>query len=164
MSEQAKNRLLKLIKILSGLGVILVLLVLLDFTFNFSKPDKQYRYNLPELEWNQPVLLSSDKLLVVVARYDQTTLAALNKQGRIGRISESFTQQQPRVDEQGYFVVKAYGTDMGCPLEIEAEGFAESCSSARYDRLGRSLDKQRYPDLKVPEYTFSRDFKLLTIE
>ncbi|MDJ0834773.1 MAG: hypothetical protein QNJ69_14720 [Gammaproteobacteria bacterium] len=164
MSEQAKNRLLKTVKILAGLGVIMVLLVLLDFTFNFSKPDKQYRYNLPELKWNQPVLLSSDNLLIVVARYDKNTLAGLSKQGRLGRISESFTQQQPRVDTAGFFVARAYGTDMGCPLEIQADGFAESCSNARYDLLGRSLEKQRYPDLKIPEYTLSREFKLLTIE
>ncbi len=135
MSDQSKSRLLKIFKIFSLIGALLIAWVLLDFAFNFSRPDKQYRFKLPQLVTNQPVLLSKDKLLIIVARYDASTLSAMSQQGRLGRISESLNQQQPRVDNRGYFVVMAYGTDIGCPLEIDADGFSESCSDARYDRL-----------------------------
>ena len=136
--------------------------VLIDFSFNQARP-QSYQFRLPELDTNTPVLLKQGNLIIIIAHYDQQSLSLINTEYLSATSDHSRDQSMPE-HYQGYFVAMGYGTLSGCPIQIETTYLRESCSEARYDRLGRSLDKQRFPDLKVPQYTFNHDFSLLTIE
>lgn len=163
MQITPRQKLKRWIKGLSILAVVIVSYVLIDFSFNQVSDLPTHRFQLTTLAENKPQLLRNDSLMVVVARYDTTMLQQLSSKGRLSRISESFRQPQPRVDDQGYFVVRAYGSDKGCPLKIVEQGFQESCSDARYDLLGRSMNPQAYADLEIPAYTFSQNHSILTL-
>ena len=142
---------------------MMALYVLIDFSFNQVTDLPTYRFEISALPINKPRLLTDDKVMILIARYDTKTLDQLQSKGRVSRISESFRQSQPRVDEQGYFVAMAYGTDRGCPLKMMPEGFMETCSDARYDLLGRSMNPQAYADLDIPQYTVSQNHSILTV-
>ena len=146
------------------MGLLLIAYVIVDFSFNQPKPEA-HRFSVQDLVDNTPMLLKQGPLLVVVAHYDQSMLDALNPaKGRLESISQSFRQQTRRVDKNGYFVALGYGTKSNCPLQLVGEYFKESCSDARYDRLGRALESQGYADLTIPQYTFNHDYSSLTIE
>lgn len=157
-----KTRLKKYILFLSLVGALLLGYVLLDYSFNQAKPDP-YVFDVPALTSNQPVLLKKDNMVVVVARYGESMLASLKPGGRISKISSSFRQQPSLVDKNGYFVTRAYGTLQGCPLLITENGFKESCSDARYNRLGISSNPGLYKNLEKVEYHFSRNHTVLTV-
>lgn len=113
--------------------------VLIDFSFDSRPPTVQssYRFNLPDLALNVPVFLRQDNLRIVVIR----------------------RSQQPE-----FYVAHAYGTDLGCPLQVVGDRLQETCGTASYDFSGRALtDSRNYPSLRVPDYEISNDFKTLTI-
>ena len=145
-----------------GIALLTILFVALDFSFNKAEPP-DYRFVLPELTPNRPVLLRQQSLLLIVARFDAKKLDELNPSSRVAAISQSFRSEVKRVDDQGYFVAFGYGAQ-SCPLEIREDGYREVCSEARYDLLGRSLDKQNHSDLEIPRYTFSQNHSVLTVE
>jgi len=148
--------------LLTGLALLSVLFVAIDFSFN--RPDTPtHRFMLPELPVNRPMLLREGSLQLIVARFDASTVAALNSASRLSKISQSFRSSSPRVDDDGYFVAFAYGEN-ACPLDIDDDGYREICSDVVYDLLGRSPNPQRYADLKIPGYTFSQNHRVLTIE
>ncbi len=118
---------------------------------------------LPELPVNRPMLLREGSLQLIVARFDEPTLAVLNSASRLSKISQAFRSSSSRVDGDGYFVAFAYGEN-ACPLDIDEDGYSEICSDVTYDLLGRSRNPQRYADLKIPGYTFSQNHRVLTIE
>jgi hypothetical protein len=160
---QRRQRLKKLLVGLVFLALAAFAAMLVDYSFRQAQPP-QYRFRLPPLAVDQPVILTQDNFMLVVARYSPVTLQDLAPKGRESGVPASFSGEQPVVDGQGYFVARAYGTHIGCPLEIEAGGFRESCSDARYDRLGRALEPTKYVDLEKIDYYFSRNKSLLYTE
>ncbi len=64
-----------------------------------------------------------------------------------------------------YFVSYATGTELGCLLIQQGPGILrEVCGTARYDFAGRALKSEnRFQNLPVPDYNFSDDFLILTI-
>lgn len=162
LSHTARKRLQKGIKVLFILALLFIAYILTDFSFNRPDP-KSYQFTLPELAMNSPQLLKQDTLLIVIARYDQQTLSNFQAQYLSDSAQVIHDQKVPAL-QQGYFVAMGYGTLSGCPIEIREDYLQESCSGARYDMLGRSMNKQHFPDLRVPQYTFNHDFSLLTIE
>ena len=163
LKSPERNRILRWVKGLSLLALLVVAYVAVDFTFN-APPRPVYQLRVPALAVNEPRLLQQDSLLVIVARFDEVALDRMTDKGRLSRISQGFRNESKRVDEQGYFVALAYGTRSSCPLKLSVDSYRETCSDARYDLLGRSLNKQDYPDLEIPKYTFNRDHSVLTIE
>lgn len=101
--------------------------------------------------------------MIVIARYDSDSIAALQLDSSDDKPVHKRVHGGSTL-QNGYFVAMGFGTFSGCPLEIHRSYFSESCSEARYDLLGRSLKKQHYPNLKIPQYTFNHDFSVLTIE
>jgi hypothetical protein len=160
-SLDARKRLQRGVKLLFILGLLFMVYILTDFSFNLPTP-KSYQFKLPELEMNKPVLLKQESLIVVVLRYDPDTIAGYVSAYADAEVVDGKGNQANA--SHGHFVALGYGTLFGCPIEIDGNHYTESCSEARYDMLGRSLKKQRYPDLKIPQYSFNRDFSLLTIE
>ena len=116
-----------------------IIYVFIDFSFDLRPPAIQssYRFSLPELAQNEPVFLRQDNLRIVVIQHSQPP--------------------EP-------YVAFGYGTDLGCPLQVVGDRLQEICGTASYDFTGRALtDSRNYPNLRVPDYEFSNDFKTLTI-
>ena len=116
-----------------------VIYVLVDFSFDLRPPAIQtsYRFSLPEMTRDEPLFLQQDNLRIVVIQ---------------------------RSHPPEYYVAHAYGTDLGCPLEVIGERLQEICGAASYDFSGRALtDSRIYSNLRVPDYEFSSDFKTLTV-
>ena len=124
------------------IGVLCILIVLFDFSFDRFTPERSYRFELPTLANGQAVLLKSDQMLLAVSFPEQDYVSATGP----------------------YFVSLGYGSLMHCPLVVSRAGFSESCSDARYDLQGRSSDPQEYDDLKPMSYRLSRDRKFLIVD
>ena len=160
--DDKRKLLIRWIRLLGIMAGLSVLFVAIDFSFN--RPDApEHRFMLPDLPMNRPVLLREGSLQLIVARFDAQTLAGLSATSRLSKISQSFRSETRRSDDEGFFVALAYGVN-ACPLDITDNGYREVCSDAEYDLLGRSSNPQRYPDLEIPGYTFSRNHTVLTIE
>ena len=139
-------------------GLALLLLVLLDFSFNL--PDTpEYRFNVPPLKLDQPVLLQQQNVMVIVMRMS----TELRQQLMAGSIASSTSSRQ-LFDQQGYSAFLGYGSYLGCPLRIETERFLETCSEASYDWLGRSQNPSLYGNLDRQNFRFSSDYRVLTID
>lgn len=141
MSVQ-RQRLEKLLKAMALTGALCVVIVLFDFSFDRFTPERSYHFELPSLSAGEATLLKSGQMLLVV----------------------SIPKPGYTTDTGSYFVSLGYGSLMHCPLVMQADGFSESCSDARYDLLGRSLEPQKYEDLKPVSYRLSRDNKYLIID
>lgn len=140
-----------------------VIFVLLDYSFNQVKLSEEYRFKVPGLTDNQPLLLNQGSMLIVLARYNTELLDhSLSATPSDFDIMPGSGNHQ-RLDADGYFVALGYGTDLGCPLQIRDGYFKESCSNARYDLLGRSQNPESYTDLKIPHYQWNKNFTALTL-
>lgn len=144
------------------LGVLAIAYMLLDFSFNRPEP-VSYQFKIPELTWNNPVILKQGNMMIIMARYNQIFLDSLKPGGRIAKISSSFTEKQKLVDKEGYFIVLGYGSHIGCPLVIEQKILKESCSDASYSWTGKSKNSALYDDLEKVDYRFSQNHTILTI-
>ena len=158
IKDTAHRRFLRrLFKLSALLACLLILLVFIDYSFNQAKIGKDYRFEIPQLSENRPVLLQQDSMIIVLAHYNDVFLSSLYAPtGEDDNI-------QPRIDANGYFVALAYGSDMGCPVRLQGELLKESCSPAQYDLLGRSLDPGSYGDLEIPRFRWNQSFTALTI-
>lgn len=162
MNRVSRTGLLRGLRVFFILILVGIAYVLIDYSFN--RPAlKSYQFTLPNLPVDTPILLRQQNLLILVARYESKTVSAIQSEYIEANPESSNPSGLPLLNNN-YFVAMGYGTLSSCPIEVEARYFKESCSDARYDRLGRSLDKQRFPDLKVPQYTFNDSFSILTIE
>ena len=126
---------------------------MIDYSFNQVKIEKEYRFDIPQLTDNSPVILHQDAMIIVVARYNNDILNQL-----LVTSERAF-----RVDSKGYFVALAYGTDLGCPVQFTENHFKESCSNATYDLLGQSLNQSAFKNLAIPHYRWNKNFTALTI-
>jgi hypothetical protein len=153
----------KMIGVSALFALLVIAYVLIDYSFNLPKP-KSYRFQVPALDIDRPVILQQDTMMVIVAHYSEDLVSNMRESGRLSRIASSFRQEDQLVDDKGYFVALGYGTQQGCPLKIEKDIFRESCSDSSYNWLGQSVNPGLYKDLEKVDYRFSKDFSLLTIE
>ena len=166
--------LLRIIKYLFGLLAFALLYVLVDFTVDFrpTAVHASYRFSLNQVPLDQPIWLRQDNLTVLLIRRSGQVIEDLKKRGNDLQDVDSTSSRQPdyaknvlRSLNEQYFVAYGLGTDLGCPL---AEGIGhilqETCGSARYDFAGRAIvGKNQFLNLAIPDYNFSRDFSVLTI-
>ncbi len=153
MGKNRRHQLIRAVKFLTLLALIFVVFVFIDYSFNQAKLDKEYRFEVPDLTDNRPVILNQGSMIIVIAHYNTD----MNDQ--FSTISTSAS----RIDSEGYFVALAYGTDLGCPIQLVNDFFKESCSNAMYDLLGQSLDHDSYKNLEIPHYRWNKNFTALTI-
>jgi hypothetical protein len=153
VGNNRRDQLLRALKFSVLIASLFVIFVFLDFSFNQVKMDKEYRFDIPLLKDNQPILLNQGSMIIIVARYNSDMLDL-----DFGEPSTT-----TRIDSAGYFVALAYGTDLGCPIQLTEQHFKESCSHAIYDLLGQSLNQGSYKDLEIPNYRWNKNFSALTI-
>ena len=168
-----RSRLQRLVRYFAlAFGAALVY-IFIDFAFDLRPPQvhSSYQFKLAGLSPDQARILRQDNLSVLVIRRSAETIAALGRDLSRLQDPESERSHQPgfaknllRSRHPEYFVGYAIGTDLGCSLELGALTVRESCSKARYDFAGRALlGDNKFLNLAVPEYTFSDNFKILTI-
>jgi hypothetical protein len=156
VSYKRRTQLQKALKLTFFIALLFIAFVLIDFSFNQARP-AQYRFTLPELVPNKPVLLQQGNMQILVAHFDHD----FKIPAATGR--QMPTDVSSRLDKYGYFVSLGYGTDMGCAVRIESDYIRESCSQAVYDLYGRSLNQDLYKDLEIPHYRWNKNFTALTI-
>ena len=154
-----------ILKIMAAAGIIALLLVFLNATFN-SRDD---------IEEVSPVI-SSDVIYLTLAGVEEgkvTTVIWENK--RVGVIKRSshtqlgLNQKTSKAPEAAavdlethpwrsldatYFVYYDKGDSGYCPLFFERENFKDTCSGIRYDLTGRQDGGTK--TLGVPPYHFSK--------
>jgi len=167
--------LLRTIKYLLGLLAFALLFVLVDFTVDL-RPDKvhaSYRFSLNQVPLDRPIWLRQDNLTVLLIHRSRRVIENLKKHGKDLQDADSTFSHQPdyvknvlRSLNDQYFVAYGLGTDLGCLLEPGiAYTLKESCGTAQYDYAGRAISgKTRFQNLPIPDYTFSHDFSVLTVE
>ena len=156
-ADRRRDLLRRSIKLLVLFATLLMLYVFIDFSFNQVKLNKEYRFEIPQLISNRPVVLLQESMIIILAHYNDDLLNDLPA------ISEQADSITSRIDASGHFVALAYGTDMGCPVSIAGERLKETCSLAQYDLLGRSLQPDAYRDLEIPRYRWDKNFTAITI-
>jgi len=162
--------------LLKGFALVLlaaVVFVLFDFAIDLRPSNIQasYRFDVGELAEDEVKILRHDNLSIVVIRRSAATIAMLEESSLALQDPESRDSRQPGYAENGlrsrdprYFVSYGLGTDLGCTLDIDTQVLKEVCSNARYDFAGRALvGENRFPNLSIPDYTFSENFTRLTI-
>ena len=166
--------LLRLTKYLLGLLAFAVLYVLVDFMVDIRPRaiHSSYRFTLPQLPLDQPVWLNQDNLTILLIHRSKQVIKALNNQKKDLQDANSISSRQPeyarntlRSRDERYFVAYGLGTDLGCQLEADIEHtLRESCSTASYDYAGRAISgKNRFLNLRIPDYTFNQTFNVLTV-
>ena len=153
--------------------MLAVLYVLLDFIVDVRPPRVQdsYRFEVGELLPDRPRILRQDNLSILVIRRSEETVARLRESIQNLQDPGSQYSRQPDFAENllrskypELFVSYAIGTNLGCLLEVTEQGIGEVCSEATYDYAGRALQAaNEFQNLAIPDYTFSDDFKTLTI-
>ena len=142
----------RLIKLMLIVSILWIMFVALGF-FDSTEPDSAdtIRIPLPRMQLDNPYLIRFDNRQLIVILYSEKLQASLFK-----------GTDKPRP----HLVAYAYGTNLGCPIEIiEPDTLQESCSDASYDFAGRAINNgQGFTDLRIPVYTFCSDFTCLTIK
>ena len=127
-----------------------------------------HEYELPVLGGEER---AADNLAILLIRRSPELLDRLrgadyalsDRDSRHSRQPEAAANPLRSLHEE-YFVAYATGTDFGCELVVEGDRLREICGSARYDFAGRTLRGERdVPNLAIPDYHFSADFKRLVI-
>jgi ubiquinol-cytochrome c reductase iron-sulfur subunit len=146
---------------------------MIDFAIDLrpAKIQDSYRFEIESLPVDEASLLRRDNLSILVIRRSPETVADLRKTDAGLQDPQSRRSDQPpyaanalRSKQPEFFVSYALGTDFGCALEAVGSELKEICGSARYDFAGRALAGDRqFPNLVVPDYNFSDDFRYLTI-
>ncbi len=170
MRRQSLVRGVKALSTVLGLAVIFVFF---DSAIDFRPAviDSSYYFKLSDLPIDEPVYLRQENLSIVVIRRSDQTSQYLRQSDKGLQDAESSRSRQPdyarnslRSRDPEYYVSYAMGTDLGCPLRTIEKQLQETCSNAGYDFAGRALQGgQQYQNLRIPDYTFSNDFKTLTI-
>jgi hypothetical protein len=163
-----------LFKFCAAILGLAVFYVLVDYTIDIrpSRIQSSYHFGIESLPPDVPVFLRQDNLVILVIARSATAIADLQQVTINLQDAESMHSNQPayaanrlRSRHADYFVSYAMGTNLGCMLQADDGGLREICSNARYDHAGRALkDKIKFPNLVIPDYNFSNDFKMLTIK
>ena len=169
----ARRQLERLLKALALCFAAVVVYVLLDSLIDLRPPgiESSYYFNIAGLEPDRPRILRQDNLSILVMLRSRQSLERLARSVGDLQDPQSENSRQPefaknplRSRNPEYFVAYALGTDLGCPLQIEVDGFRETCGSAAYDHAGRARrgDKD-FPNLAIPDYNFDEQFETLTV-
>jgi len=171
--QQRRNNLRVAVKLFFFVLLLFILYTFTDYTFNSGAPivNQSYRFELPDLQLDKPVILRQKNFSIVVIRRSEKTLSQLKLVSPGLLDSGSAQSNQPKFAlnwhrslQKIYFIAIAIGTDYGCPIKIENQYLRESCSDAFYDYSGRALKASRsYRNLTVPEYRFADDYNSVTI-
>ncbi len=165
---------LRIVKILFAILALAVLYVLLDFMVDIRPPNihSSYHFTLKDLPVDQPLWLRQDNLTILLVRRSSQMIRALEQSLENLQDPQSDSSRQPvfarnllRSRHEAYFVAYGGGTDLGCPLKLVSQyRVGESCGTAQYDFAGRAIVGQnRFQNLTIPDYTFSHDFSVLTV-
>jgi len=157
---------------LVGLGLA-VFYVLSDFAVDLrpAKIQDSYLFEIESLPVDEATILRRDNLSILVIRRSPETIAGLHKIEAGLQDPRSRQSNQPpfaanalRSKYPDFFVSYAVGTDLGCGLEVAGFELGEICGTARYDFAGRAFAGDRqFPNLAIPDYNFSEDFRYLTV-
>lgn len=148
--------------------------MVLDYSIDLRPAGVQssYRFELDDIEQDQPVWLQQDNLRILLIRRSNTTIRQLRDNLDVLQDAESKRSRQPpgldnllRSQSAEYFVSFGLGTLYGCPLQNDGPlQLGEVCSDARYDYAGRALQsKNTFQNLTIPDYNFSADYKTLIV-
>ena len=161
------------VKFFSAVVVLAGLFVMFDYLVDVRPSGLQssFRFELQNIPENQPLFLRQDNFSIVIIHRSDEMIATLKQSGPGLQDAQSNNSRQPdyaknqlRSRNSKYFVSYATGTDLGCPLRTNERQLQETCSKARYDFAGRALQgNNQYPNLTIPDYNFSNDFKILTV-
>jgi ubiquinol-cytochrome c reductase iron-sulfur subunit len=172
--DDQRHRLKRLSRYFSWVIVAAVAYVLLDFAIDVRPPAVQssYRFRIDALEFDQARILRQDNLSILILRRSDETINTLERTAESLQDGASRYSHQPdyarnplRSRHPQYFVSYATGTDLGCALEAVDSGLREICGSARYDFAGRALEGvNKFPNLIIPDYTFTNNFSILTVK
>jgi hypothetical protein len=173
LSGNRGYRLRRLFRYFALVIVAAVVYVLLDFAIDIRPPaiHSSYRFSIDPLEPDQARILRQDNLSILVIRRSAASINALEQPVELLQDGASRFSHQPdyarnplRSRHPQYFVSYATGTDLGCGLEVIDSGLREICGSARYDFAGRALGgANKFPNLSIPDYTFTNNFSSLTV-
>ena len=169
-----RQKITRWVKYGAWLIVAAVFYVLFDFAIDVRPAGihSSYRFSVATLNPDEPVVLQQDNLSIVVIRRSASTIERLrtsvddllDPESRESR-QPSMTNQRLRSHHEEYFVAFALGTHLGCPLQVAGDLLTETCSKASYDFAGRALKGNGdFRNLDVPEYSFSDQFRTLTIK
>jgi Rieske Fe-S protein len=149
------------------------LFVIFDYLVDAQPSGVQssFQFNLQNIPVDKPVYLRQNNFSVVIIHRSDKMIGTLKRSGLEYQDSESNASRQPEYAKNElrsrypeYYVSYAMGTDLGCPLRAVEKQLHETCSNARYDFAGRALEgNNQYPNLPIPDYNFSDDFKTLTV-
>jgi ubiquinol-cytochrome c reductase iron-sulfur subunit len=169
-----RKRLQTVVRYFLLVGGLAVLYVLLDFMIDVrpSTIQSSYRFNIGALAPDEVKIVRQDNLLILVARRSPSTIASLQAASAQVQDPQSEDSNQPeyarnslRSRHPQYFVSYALGTDLGCALRVQELTLQEACSRARYDLAGRALKgENEFSNLSIPDYNFTNNFSILTIE
>ncbi len=151
-----------------------IFFVSLDYLIDFkpSAIQSSYRFTLSDLPVDQPVWLKQDNLTLLVIYRSRRLIEALNRANVLLQDPDSESSRQPKYAKnrlrsryEAYFIAYGTGTDLGCRLQSgKGMTLRESCATAQYDFAGRALrGKNQFQNLTIPDYTFSDNFTVLTI-
>lgn len=165
--------LVRLLKLFTGIMVIVSIMVLLDFSIDFRPPGIQssYRFNIEGITEDRPKWLKQDNLTILLIKRSDTIIQALHQQKDLQDPASSdsnqpeFARNALRSSIPGYFVSYANGTDLGCIVELKSGAIlAEACGNAQYDFAGRAIiGKNSFQNLPIPDYNFIDNFNTLII-
>ncbi len=174
MSGRQRDRIRRVVKYFGLAAAAAMFYVLLDFAIDFRPAGVQdsYRFEIANWAEDQARILRQDNLYIVVIKRSAETLARLRRELDHLQDPDSSDSEQPvyaknvfRSRDPGWFVGYAIGTDLGCVIEALGDVLKETCSDARYDFAGRALSAgRRFRNLTVPDYTFTEDYRYLTIK
>ena len=172
--DNRRRNLERLLRFCALIAAAAIVWVIVDFSIDIRPPGihSSYRFSLAELAPDEARILRQDNLSILVIRRSAATIRELEQAPGELQDPDSSDSRQPdyarnplRSREAEYFVSYAIGTDLGCLLQIGAAELLEACGSARYDFAGRAFKSaETFPNLTIPDYTFTNNFSTLTIK
>ena len=166
-SQRRKLVLARIVKIMTLVIVFTSIFVLFSNFFRSQGVRQAFAISVEEVREQRQVAAKWGDRPVLLLWRSPSTLAALAQTEGL-RDEESNTNQQPdyarnpwrsRIPE--VLVVVPIGTDIGCPVEAQFNGYdllglRDRCRGWRYDAAGRVYGEQgALRNLRVPEYTVS---------
>ena len=158
-----------ILKIMAAAGIIALLLVFLNATFNSGgdidevspviSSEVVYLKLANVEEGKVTTVIWENKRVGVIKRSSQTQLGLMQQSSKAPEASIIDLESHPwRSIDATYFVYYDKGDSGYCPLFFERENFKDTCSGIRYDLTGRQDGGTK--TLGVPPYHFSNTGEL----
>lgn len=163
-----------ILKVLTAIGIIALLFVFLNATFNSRDavfapppPPETVELMLEDTLYGSIVPIGWDNQRVRVLKRDpsqQANLLKLTEQAPVLSNDNAFGNQAAVLDahpwrslDVSYFVYFDQGDSARCPLYYNGQGYKDTCTSNRFDQTGRSLSDGIAPILIPPHYFKAKD-------